>query len=283
VYQSDDVRVGTFRCPVEHPEFTTAGPIEGYTVVFPRSAVWIVPEGRRPFVADSRVVVLYNKGQPYTRRALAPDGDRVDWFSVGPELAAEILRGVDPDGDPAHPFHACFVVSNAALYYRQRRFLRSLRDGQRDPLLIEQEVVGLVGSAMEAGCRRAPNDWCSTSQSARASRDSVEAARAVLARDPAQPVTVRELARHVALSPFHLCRLFRRHTGSTVHHYLMELRLRLALERLEDQRVELSRVAHDMGFSSHSHFSAAFQRRLGLSPSRARSELARFGYGCAIG
>jgi AraC family transcriptional regulator len=274
LYQGDDVRVGTFCCPVAHPEFRTAGQIEGYTVVFPRSAVWIVPEGRRPFVADSRVIVLYNKGQPYTRRALAADGDRVDWFSVGPTLAAAIAHGIDPDCDPTRPFRATFVASSATLYYRQRRFLTRVRDWHWDPFLIEQEVVGLVGAAMEAGCLCTPNDQRLTH---RASRDAIESARAELARDPTRAITVRELARRVSLSPFHLCRLFRRQTGTTMHHYLMELRLRLALERLEDRGVDLSRVAHDTGFSSHSHFSATFRRGLGLSPSRAREELASSG------
>jgi AraC-like DNA-binding protein len=213
-------------------------------------------------------------GQPYARGARGADGDRVDWFSVGPVLAAAIARAIDPDCDPTHPFRAAFVVSSSAIYYRQRRFLNRLRNGDRDPFLIEQEVVGLVGSAMEAGYGRMPNDQCVTS---RASRDAIESARAELARDPAQSVTVRELARRVSLSPFHLCRLFRRQTGSTVHDYILELRLRLALERLEDGAVDLSRVSHDIGFSSHSHFSATFRRRLGVSPSRVRCELAHRG------
>ena len=276
LYHGDGIRVGIFRCPVAHPEFRTAGPIEGYTVVFPRSAVWIVPEGRGPFVADPRVSVLYNKGQPFTRRPLAADGDRADWFSVDAGLAAAIARGVDPEGDPAAPFRAPFVVSSPASYYRQRRLLIRLSGGLHDPLLVEQEVIGLVGSAMEAARLHLPNERGPAGRAARdAARDAVEAARAELAGDPARAITVRELASRVSLSAFHLCRLFRRLTGSTVHHYLVDLRLRLALERLEDRSADLSRLAHDLGFSSHSHFSAAFRRRLGLAPSRVRGVLAR--------
>jgi AraC family transcriptional regulator len=59
----------------------------------------------------------------------------------------------------------------------------------------------------------------------------------------------------------------------TLHHYLLELRMRLALERCGADGSSLSRVALELGFSSHSHFTAAFRARLGFPPSRARKEL----------
>ncbi|MGQ0650446.1 MAG: helix-turn-helix domain-containing protein [Gemmatimonadaceae bacterium] len=271
VYRCADVRVGTFRCPIGHPDFRTAGQIEGYTIVFPRTAVWIEQENRGRFVAEPRVVVLYNLGQPYTRHPLAADGDRADWFSVGPALAASLAAGVDPDADPTQPFTIGFVSSSGSLYLAQRRLMARLRRGEGDDFLVEQEVVGLMGATMEAAAssRRVPN----AIRSHRAARDVAEAARAELARDPTRNLTVREIARHVAMSPFHLCRVFRRHTGSTLHQYLLDLRLRLALERLESSSCDLSRVAFDVGFSSHSHFSSAFRQHLGISPSRARAEL----------
>jgi len=267
LYRAPGIRVGTFRCPVGHPDFSDAGQIEGYTVVFPRSSVWIEQDGQPPFVADPHVMVLYNLGQPYTRRPLAPDGDRADWFSVGPELAASIAKDVQPDGDPRHPFPIGYVSAPSSLFYRQRRTMaRVLRD-EADAFFVEQEVVGVVGTAME---RAVPG-------SARPRRDSravVETTRAEICRDPLRSFTVRDLAGRVDVSPFHLCRLFRRETGVTLHQYLLDLRLRLSLERLSEGQPDLSRLALEVGFSSHSHFSSAFRRRLGVSPSFARRELA---------
>ena len=63
-----------------------------------------------------------------------------------------------------------------------------------------------------------------------------------------------------------LCRLFRRHTGMTLHEYRTELRLRDALDRLASRRGDLTRIALDLGFSSHSHFTAAFRRAFGMTP-----------------
>ena len=72
---------------------------------------------------------------------------------------------------------------------------------------------------------------------------------------------------------FHLCRCFRAGTGLTLHEYRTQLRLRGALEALESGDCDLTRLALDTGFSSHSHFTAAFRRVFDATPSRVRSLL----------
>jgi len=278
MHTSPDIRIGTFRCPVDHPEFRTAGPIEGYTVVFPRSAVWIQHEGRPAFVADPGVVTIYNRGQPYVRLPLGAEGDRSDWLSLSRELAVSIVTAIDPEAaaNPAGPFPIAFGPSSAALYYRQRLLFARVMHGSIGDFELEQEVLLLVGTALEramlAGRRPPP--------ARRAQVDLVERARAEIARDPLRPRTIRELAVGLGASPFHLCRTFRWITGLTLHHYRLELRTRLALERIERPTPSLSRLAQELGFSSHSHFSAAFRHRMGRTPSRARTQLRR---GRAIG
>jgi AraC-like DNA-binding protein len=110
----------------------------------------------------------------------------------------------------------------------------------------------------------------------------VERARAELASDPFGRSTVQRIAERVGASPYHLCRVFRRHTGHTLYHYRLELRARLALERLESTEASLSRVAHGIGFSSHSHFTAAFRQRVGLTPSGVRRTLRQLGSDPAV-
>jgi AraC family transcriptional regulator len=270
MFSHSGVRVGTFRCPVQHPEFRTAGPIEGYTIAFPRSAVWIQPEGHRPFVADPGVVTIYNLGQRYVRLPLSEEGDRCDWFSVSRETAHAIASGLAPDADPARPFPVSFARTTGAAYYRQRRLFARIVGGRIDPFEVEQEVSLLLGAVLEAALVDRPRPAVTR---ARTDRDVAEYARAELARNPLDRPTVRDVATRVGVSPFYLCRVFRRYTGVTLHHYLLELRMRLALERFGTRDSSLSRLALELGFSSHSHFTAAFRTRLGFPPSRARKEL----------
>ena len=84
-------------------------------------------------------------------------------------------------------------------------------------------------------------------------------------------IGIDAIARSVGLSPFHLCRVFRRVTGRTLHQYWTTLRLRVAVDRLSHGKVDLAQLSLDLGFSSHSHFTMAFRREYGLTPSAYRS------------
>jgi AraC-like DNA-binding protein len=48
------------------------------------------------------------------------------------------------------------------------------------------------------------------------------------------------------------------------------LRLHASLEMLRDPR-DISSIALDLGFTDHSHFTAAFRRRFGVTPSAYRA------------
>jgi AraC-like DNA-binding protein len=74
--------------------------------------------------------------------------------------------------------------------------------------------------------------------------------------------------------PFHLARKFRAVTGESISRYLLRLRLGLALDRIAAGETELARLAVELGFAHHSHFSARFRSVFGTTPSQARSELA---------
>jgi AraC-like DNA-binding protein len=54
-----------------------------------------------------------------------------------------------------------------------------------------------------------------------------------------------------------------------VNRFLHRLRLRAALEELPECRGDITRLALDLGYSSHSHFTYAFRREFGVPPSAA--------------
>jgi transcriptional regulator GlxA family with amidase domain len=72
-----------------------------------------------------------------------------------------------------------------------------------------------------------------------------------------------------------LQRTFRRHTRLSIHDYVVRLRVLAALDRLVEGDGDLSTIACELGFSSHSHLSAAFRRILGQPPTVLRASLGR--------
>jgi AraC-like DNA-binding protein len=83
-------------------------------------------------------------------------------------------------------------------------------------------------------------------------------------------VTLDDVGAAVSTSPFNFARIFQQQTGLPIHRYLTLLRLRAALERIADPRIDLTRIALDLGFSSHSHFTDVFRREFGETPSAIR-------------
>jgi AraC family transcriptional regulator len=102
--------------------------------------------------------------------------------------------------------------------------------------------------------------------------DRAEAAKAYLASRLGEQILLNDVAAAVHMSPFHFARIFQQHTGVPIHRYLTRLRLRTSLERLVDGTNDLTALALDVGFSSHSHFSDAFRREFGRTPSEVRRD-----------
>ncbi len=73
-------------------------------------------------------------------------------------------------------------------------------------------------------------------------------------------------------SPFHLSRVFREQTGSSLHAYRTEARLRAGLERIADGE-GLAGLAADLGFASQAHLTDRFRRVFGVTPHAWRAGL----------
>lgn len=271
LFQTDALRIGSFRAHPGDPRFAAAGQPLRHLFVFPRTSVWIDHPGEEPFVADPSVVTYYNRGAVYRRRALAPSGDRCEWFAVAPALLAEVVAWFDPavEERPDRPVPFTHGPADSGSYALQRALVRHVTsEAAPDPLLAEEtalrvlaRVLGQAYARRGARPRRAP---------AGPAREVAQRVRGVAAARLGERLSLGELGRAVAASPFHLCRLFKEATGSTVHSYLTDLRLRVALEQVAEPASNLSALAHDLGFASHSHFTTAFRRRFGTTPSAFR-------------
>jgi len=269
VFQSELTTIGAFRCAREDPRFTDSGPIVQHCFVFPRSAVAIEHEHERPFVANPNVVTLYNRGQRYLRRAISREGDRCDWFGVAPELVRDVVRPFDPSVEEREGelFPLPRGRSDAALYLAQRELYELAASGAAlDAFAIEEGVLSLLQRVVELAC--------GTPASPQAPARRGEATRAlerILSERWNESMHLADLAREVGLSVYHLCRTFRCETGTTLHQYRHQLRVRASLKPVRQSRETLVEIALRLGFSSHSHFASAFRREFGLAPSALRA------------
>ena len=272
LFDSGRVTVGEWRCRSTRADFADTGPTEHYLVAFPRTTVRIRHAGRRSFVSDPTVFTMYNRGQRYSREAIDPEGDRCDWWAVDSDNARAIAEAVDTPAarDTERPFRQDHGPADAALYLRQRRVLQRLREGTIDAIEAEEDVLDIVARALAAASL---HERTRTRADRAAHRDLAHAARALVGLRFRDRLTLGDLAAALGVSAFHLCRVHRDQTGTTIHRHVTRLRLRASLEAMEGAQ-ELSRVALDAGFASHSHFTAAFRTEFGVAPSRWRTACA---------
>jgi AraC-like DNA-binding protein len=99
--------------------------------------------------------------------------------------------------------------------------------------------------------------------------DSVE----LLNNSYREPIGLLDLARRVGTSPYHLSRVFREVTGTTISQYRTNLRVHAVLDRLEQGDADLSAVAADTGFADHGHMTRTVTGLLGEAPSVLRTRL----------
>jgi AraC-like DNA-binding protein len=81
---------------------------------------------------------------------------------------------------------------------------------------------------------------------------------------------IDKLAAALALSEEHLRRLFRDHVGMSPYQFYLELKIHRARQMLRETALTIKQIARKLGFESPFHFSKAFARRAGVSPTRWR-------------
>ncbi len=264
------VALGKFRCPVSHPVFHDAGRARGHLVVFPREPVEIRQVKREPVIANSNVVVLYNKDQEYERRQVSPWGDRCEFLNIKPELLRDLIRPYRESIDDRveQPFEFPSFVSSSKLVLKQRQLV-DLADNFRndgDVLAWESSAIDLLADSIGEAFKSTKLKRQSLSGE---QQDLVINAQDYLSVHFQKHFSLETMAAAIDSSPYHLCRTFKKFTGMTVHAYLTHIRMRTALEWVREID-NLTRIALDLGYSSHSHFSAVFKRCFGLTPRQWR-------------
>jgi two-component system response regulator YesN len=84
-------------------------------------------------------------------------------------------------------------------------------------------------------------------------------------------LSLNEIARFINVSPWHLCRLFRTGTGTSVNQYLLNLRMQKAKELLANTCLRVKEIMNQVGIRDESHFARTFKKLFGVSPSQYRA------------
>jgi AraC family transcriptional regulator len=236
-------------------------------LVFGYRGVYVRHLGQDQAVAEANQVLFFNANEAYRVSHPVPGGDA----SLSLAINEAQLRELAPP---------TFLCAGAALAFRRQRLridaraqvlvalLRhSLRQNIAEPL--EAESLALTLAQRVLGPRTTHAAGASVGR-----QRLVDRAKLVLASDLARRWTLAEIAAEVRCSPVYLTQVFQQVEGLPLYRYQLRLRLARALDLLA-QYQDLMALSLELGFSSHSHFSAAFRDAYGRSPSEFRQSALR--------
>jgi AraC family transcriptional regulator len=219
------------------------------------------PGARRHVVATPNHAVFISSGRPYRVSFPGCVGDECLTLRLTEEGLARLLPEASSRGAwVSETLFARAVLPPAALLARGI-LGRHLMRGDCDPLLVEQLGIELLGSTLGAVRPvRSPD-----------SRGAhVERVKEAISSEPGRKWTLAELARIAGISAYHLAHVFNREVGTSVHRYATRSRLAKALDAVLDSNADLTTIALDAGFASHSHFTARFRAFFGMTPDALR-------------
>jgi len=228
--------------------------------VFPYRGVYLRHVGRDQTVADANHVLFFNQEQGYQVSHPVTGGDASLVLSVAEPTLRELA------GKNLLRSGGAFVFNHQSLRIDARTqalvmLLRhSLHKGSIEPLEAEGLSLTLVARALGPRTTRVPG-------ASHSRRRLVDRVKVLLASDLSRRWMLADIAGEIGGSPVYLTQAFQQVEGLPLYRYHLRLRLARALD-LIGERDDLSDLAYELGFSSHSHFSAAFRQHYGVTPSQ---------------
>jgi AraC family transcriptional regulator len=227
--------------------------------VFPFRGVYLRHVGTDQAVADANHVLFFNAQQGYQVSHPVRGGDTSLVVSVSQTMLAELVpKNLLNPGEPL-TFNLQHMRIDARAQALVMLLNHSLRNGSIEPLEAEGLSLTLISRAVGPRTARAAGATYSR-------RRLVDRVKVLLAGDLSRRWTLAEIASEIRGSPVYLTQTFQQVEGMPLYRYHLRLRLARALDLIAE-REDLSGLAQDLGFSSHSHFSAAFKQAYGRTPS----------------
>lgn len=236
---------------------------EEYTLttqlIFPYRGIYVRHVGQDQAVAEANQLLFFNAMEGYRVSHPVPGGDA----SLTLVLDESQLHELAPRDLLCDGSRLAFSRQRLRIDARTQALVALLRHSLRERIAesLEAETLSLTLVQRSLGPRRTRAAGGTYGR-----QRLVDRVKLLLASDLARRWTLAEIAAEVHGSPVYLTQVFQQVEGLPLYQYQLRLRLARALDLLGEYD-DLTSLALDLGFSSPSHFSAAFRKLYDRSPS----------------
>lgn len=261
LFENESLQIGVFEA---RPTTDACGEVERQSrnaIVLPFSGVFARHDAPgRQLTGTPSHAIYFAPDAPYRISFPGAIGDRAIILRFEESLAPDqvCLRGEGPAAQGLLPAKAMML---------RNLLSRRLEKSEADDFEAEALGLDLLNWSLESV--RPAKMPARRSALARRTR-ALERVKEAVASSPSDKWNVARLANLANLSPFHLCHVFREMTGTSIYDYVLHERLARTLDAVLDCDDDLTTIALDAGFASHSHFTARFRRFFGCTPAALR-------------
>jgi len=237
-----------------------------FQVAFPCRGMFVWRVGGELVVSDPNQVLFVRGGEPFRISDPRPGGFSEVIVTPAIDALRDIVEAMGFDLE-SHPyFRARRRRATPALQRHCARVLHALSEPHAcDDLTRDGELLALLRHALRLEGAPAAVPSAPT-------RRLIRRTKELLDTEYTRRIRLTQVASAVGASPAYLTDVFRRFEGISLQRYVTQLRLARALTELP-RTDGITALALDLGFSSHSHFTLAFRRAFGCTPSEYRRSL----------
>ncbi|MEO6226498.1 MAG: AraC family transcriptional regulator [Thermomonas sp.] len=248
-------RIEDFSAPGNCP--APRGHSAEYQLVLPYSGAFEWHVAAKTMFLDSTKVLFVGAGEDYADAHVAGAGHDSIILTPHLSLLQELCGHAVPSRHPAFQRIARPALPRMNMCTQR---LRQVEGSMNDSLACDELMIALLGEALE------PTQAVVRGSPLRV----VDLAKQFLHARVDKSISLNDIAQAVQVSGAYLTDAFTRTEGIPLCRYHMRLRLNRALVELP-RCEDLTTLALELGFSSHSHFSTAFKSLFGVSPSEYRA------------
>lgn len=104
-------------------------------------------------------------------------------------------------------------------------------------------------------------------------QDPISAVISYIHHHYSEELSINKLAELIYVSPYYLCRCFKKQTRLTITQYINQSRIMNAQRKFQETNKNVSTVCTECGFSSLIHFNRVFKSITGMTPSGYRKSI----------
>ncbi len=120
---------------------------------------------------------------------------------------------------------------------------------------------------------RLPTAKIETHQENYSKKEEICKAISYINKNYARDLTIKEVADHVYLSPFHFSRVFKNEIHVNFNTYLNQQRIKQAKNLLTQSSLSVNAISKEIGFSQTSYFCKIFRSFVGTTPAKYRKKI----------